>query len=221
MRASFSSDSYTPDKLIAGDTPLHHEKVTLLTGENRARGAVLGKITVGAAASAAKAGGNTGTGTLTLDAVTPVRPGAKVGVYQVRCIAAAANNGTFRVSDPDGLVLGDVVMAAAAGAFDNDLKFALADGGVDFIVGDGFDVTVAAGSGKYKLSVAAAVDGSATPRAVLAEDVDATAADKEAMAYTTGDFAEEALTLGAGHTVASIRDALHDRGIFLKSTQES
>lgn len=97
------------------------------------------------AASAAKAGGNTGTGTLTLDATTPVLPGAKPGVYTVRAIAAASNSGTFRVEDPDGNVIGDVAVGAT---FSDDVKFVIADGGTDFIVGDGFDITVTAQEGR-------------------------------------------------------------------------
>lgn len=158
------------------------EVVTILSGAGALGiGMVLGQILVGAASSAAKSGGNTGNGTLTLDGTTPVRPGAKVGVYAVRCIAAATNNGTFRVTDPDGLVIGDIVMAAGAGAFDNDLKFALADGGTDFIVGDGFDITVAAGSKKWKPHTNGAVDGSEVARAVLLHRVDATSSDVQAV----------------------------------------
>lgn len=69
--------------------------------------------------------------------------------------------------------------------------------------------------GKYIKSASAAMDGSQTPDAILAEDVDATAADKEAMAYFTGDFDETALTLGASHTVDSIREGLRGKGIHL------
>ncbi|ACI92712.1 putative phage protein Gp19 [Afipia carboxidovorans OM5] len=93
-----------------------------------------------AAASAVKAGGaNTGDGTMTLDANTPILPGAKLGVYTVRCIAAAANGGTFRVENPNGDVIGDVAVGAT---FADDIKFVIADGAADFVVGDGFDVTV-------------------------------------------------------------------------------
>ena len=63
-----------------------------------------GKIGIGQASSAAKSGGNTGNGTLTMDVTTPIRTGAKAGIYTVRFIAAASNNGTFRVEDPDLLV---------------------------------------------------------------------------------------------------------------------
>jgi len=204
-----ASASYQPGGLIAGDYPQMKRNVTLLSGENRSRGAVLGEITVGAATSAAKSGGNTGTGTFTLDGSTPVLAGAKVGVYTVRCTAAASNSGTFRVEDPDGFVLGDVAVGAT---FSDDIKFVIADGGTDFIVGDGFDVTVAAGSGKYKLSVATATDGSQVPVAVLAEAADATDADMVVPVLTSGQFAADMLTFGSGHTAASVELAWRRAG---------
>jgi len=114
--AEFSSTSYSPDRLIAGDFPIVTAKVTIDTG-NLARGSVLGRITA---------------------------------------------------------------------------------------------------TGKYVLSAAAAGDGSEVPRAILAEAVDATAADKEAIVYLSGEFNEDRVTLGAGHTLASIRDGLRDLDIHLK-----
>lgn len=138
-------------------------------------GLVVGKIATGAATPAAKSGGNTGNGVITMDATTPVLAGAKPGVYQVRLITAAANSGTFRVTDPDGFVLGDV---AVAGTFSNDVKFVIADGATDFVVGDGFDITVATGSGKYAPFNLTGNNGSEKPVAILLETVDASAADK-------------------------------------------
>ena len=70
-------------------------------------------------------------------------------------------------------------------------------------------------SGKAILSLAAAVDGSQTPDLILAEAVDATGADATALAYARGDFNAGALTLGTGHTVASIREGLRAKGITL------
>lgn len=72
-------------------------------------------------------------------------------------------------------------------------------------------------TGKYILSASAASDGSQTPAAILAEDADATSADKTTVAYLTGEFNTAALTLGAGHTLDSIKDGLRDQGIFLKT----
>lgn len=47
MTAEFSSTSYNPDKLHAGSMPVATKKVTVLSGQNLTRGAVLGKITSG------------------------------------------------------------------------------------------------------------------------------------------------------------------------------
>ena len=115
--AKFSSDTYNPDRLVAGDPgQALPRKITLITGQNLVRGAVLGKITA---------------------------------------------------------------------------------------------------SGKYNLSLSAAVDGSQTPDAILAEDCDATAADKETVAYFTGPFNQSRVTLGAAHTVDTIREGLRAKGIHL------
>ena len=69
--------------------------------------------------------------------------------------------------------------------------------------------------GKYQLSLSAAADGSQAPDLILAEDCDATAADAKALAYSRGDFNAGAITLGAGHTVASITEGLRAKGIAL------
>lgn len=70
-------------------------------------------------------------------------------------------------------------------------------------------------SGKYNLSASAAGDGSQTPDLILAEDCDASAGDKGALAYSRGDFSSAGLTLGAGHTVASILEGLRAKGITI------
>lgn len=127
-------------------------------------GTLLGQITVAGATSAAKTGGNTGNGTLTLDATTPVLAGAMAGVYSVRCIAAASNGGRFEVQNPDGVVIGAVDVAAT---WAEGVKFVIADGANDFIVGDGFDITVAAGNGKWVPCNLAAVNGSQVPAGLL------------------------------------------------------
>jgi hypothetical protein len=74
-------------------------------------------------------------------------------------------------------------------------------------------------SGKYILSASAAVDGSQTPEAILGEDTDASGGDKEAIVYLSGEFNELALTLGAGHTAASISLGLRNKSIFLTKNQ--
>ncbi len=212
MTASFSlTSSPAPDALLAGEMPRVTHDVTIAVGENLTRGAVVGKITVGAA-SAAAAAGNTGNGTM--GAVT-TGADAKPGVYKVVIVEPGANVGTFIVEDPDGVIVGRGTVAAA---FTGPVNFTLADGATDFVSGDTFNITVAAGSGQWKRSVAAATDGSQRPLAILVGDVDATAATKNAAVYRTGEFNEAALNFGAGHSAATVRAALEAAQIYLKTT---
>lgn len=120
MVASFTNQgSLTPDGLIVGTDDLQTRQITLITGQNLVRGAVLGKITA---------------------------------------------------------------------------------------------------SGKYTLSLSASADGSQVPAVILAEDTNATSADKVTPAHFGGVFDENAITIGPGHTKASIREALRDVGIKLQSS---
>ncbi len=72
-------------------------------------------------------------------------------------------------------------------------------------------------SGKWVKSLAASNDGSQIIRGILLHDVDATAADVEAIVGRRGSCNGGAVTLGAGHTLASIDDACIDRGIVLNT----
>lgn len=159
------------------------EAVVVASGQNLKACAVLATIVSGTVASAAKSGGNTGNGTFTLDATTPLLLDAKLGVYTLRCIAAAANNGTFRLEDPDGNVLGDIVMAAGAATVSEQIKGALADGSSDFIVGDGFDITVSAIVEKEAEYNPAGTNGSQIATGILYGAVNATSADTRGVAY--------------------------------------
>jgi hypothetical protein len=206
--------AFTPDNLIApGPIPLNSEGITLKSGANYVRGTVLEETVFGTATRAAKSGGNTGNGTLTLDATTPTLYGAEPGVYTVRLVTAAANGGTFRVTAPNGVVLGDVAVGAT---FSNRVKFATADGSTDFIVGDGFDITVAAvaaSAQKYQK-----VTEDARAKLVLLEDVDATSADQAAVAANTGNFNKSALSIGSTATLAGVERTLARLNIYLRDT---
>ncbi len=68
---------------------------------------------------------------------------------------------------------------------------------------------------KYIKSLAAANDGSQVVDAILAEDVDATNADVEAIVYIAGEFDQELLILGAGHTLGSIDATCREKSIWL------
>lgn len=170
---------------------------TLKSGENLPAGRILGKITEGTtASSAAKAGGNTGNGAM--GTVTPTD--AAAGIYKLRITKAASNAGDFEVIDPQGDVLG---LGTVAVAFNTaGLAFTLADGGTDFVVGDGFDITVATGSQKFVELDVAATDGSQHAAGVLYDNVDATGGDTDAVVIVRGaeiKLAASATDLGASY----------------------
>lgn len=69
-------------------------------------------------------------------------------------------------------------------------------------------------SGTKFVANAAAADATKV-YAVLAEDTNATAADKTTVAYVTGMFNPAAMTLGA--SLADVQDILRDKGIHFKT----
>lgn len=151
---------------------ISRENVTFLAGQTLKAGHVLGKVSVGTASGTASSG-NTGNGTISS---VSVGTGAKAGDYKVTCIEPATGAGTFSVEDPDGVTIGS---AQVGTAFTGEVNFTLTAGSTDFVAGDSFTVTVAAGSGKYKEYNPANTDGSEKAIALSLDNVDASAADKE------------------------------------------
>lgn len=156
------------------------EKGVIVAGSGVfAPGTVIGLVAIGTAMAAIKGGGNTGNGVLTVDVSDPVLPGAVSGTYRVTCIGSASNGGTFRVDHPNGAVLGDV---AVGQTFADQIKFAIADGAADFVIGDAFLITVALGAKKYAPSPDSQVEnieGAETAVAVTLYGGDATSVDVE------------------------------------------
>ena len=71
---------------------------------------------------------------------------------------------------------------------------------------------------KVNSSLNAAVDGSEVARFIAAEDMDATAGDKEIMVYREGEFDDSEVTFGTGQTIANTTEDLANVSIHLKST---
>lgn len=182
------------------------EVVTVLAGRSLVIGSVLGARTVDPTAAnvtAAAVGGNTGNGTITKDATTPVLADAWPGVYSIQCVAGATNGGTFAVYRPNGTFVG---LAKVGVAFAKEIKFVVADGATDFVPGDAFTLTVPAGDGKVVLApYAAQADGTHRVFGVLLDRVDATSEDKKAVALARGMsiVAAGLLTYEAGYDDAN------------------
>ena len=73
--------------------------------------------------------------------------------------------------------------------------------------------------GKFTISTKAATNGSQIPYAILAEAVDSSSEDKQAVIYLTGEFNSAALIVGTGHTLSDITDELRVKSIFIKTNQ--
>lgn len=154
------------------DHGISRRVVTVLAGSGAVRalvlGTVLGRRLFGAPVIAAKQGGNTGDGALG----TLTRGDAcKVGIYTVTCTVAAADGGRFAVIDPDGYRLADALVGVAY--VSPQLAFTIADGAADYVVGDGFTITIAKGDGKVVALDAAAHDGTQLADSVLIDAVTA------------------------------------------------
>lgn len=205
--------SFDPTSLFAGEKqPVHRGVVIAQAASVLKRGTVLGRQAAGGATAGVKASGaNTGNGTLVMDGTTPTLANYQPGVYSVRFTSATA----YRVTDPTGDVLGD---GANTVAFANQIKFVTTAGGTPFVAGDGFDVTIAQPD-KYVVSKATATDGSQVPSAIVAYDVDTTAADVVGPCYFEGEFALELLIYDGSWTADSLRAAMraNNIGIYPRS----
>jgi hypothetical protein len=202
-------------QILAGGT-YTTRKFTITGAAALIAGTLLGAVLAASAATVtvgtpvAAAGGTIGNGAIS--AFTS-DDGAQEGVWNLICTATGAT-GKFKVVRPDGTVDGVLTIGTA---YNGGINGTVSDGSNDWLVGDIIPITVAYdwSALKYKKSLAAAVDGSQFPRVFLAQDVDVTSTDKEAIVYETGQIVGSAITLGAGHTIASIREGLRKLGLVI------
>jgi len=196
--ASSATETFDPTVFLVGD---HHitKPIVLAANQTLKQYAVLGKVTLGAVTVTA-ASDNGGDGTPT---AATLGGKAQVGDYTLICTAAASDLGTFAVYAPDGARLTDLTVGTAYAS--DHINLTVADGANDWEVGDTITVSVAAGSGQYKQSLAAAVDGSQKPVCILTDAVTVGAAETSpAAAYFEGEVNAGACDFGAGWTKATV-----------------
>jgi hypothetical protein len=97
--------------------------------------------------------GNTGNGTIGTVSASML---AEAGIYRLTCVEPATNAGQFVVEAPDGTTVGDATVAVAATV--GGVTFLIADGSIDFAVGDQFTIEVN--------TAAASQSGMAIPRSM-------------------------------------------------------
>lgn len=160
------------------DNNYSREVVTVLSGQNLALGAVLGRINLGTCPSTGAPGSPFAGG----GSCTGVTAGAKakLGTYTLKCIIAQAGAGVFSVEDPDGFGLPDALVGQA---YTNDqINFTINDGSPDFAVGDTFTITIGAGSLSVREINFDGVDGSQNAYGILTAACDASGGAKTAVA---------------------------------------
>ena len=150
--------------LSEGEGMISRDNIKIAAEQTIVPGTVLGMRAVVADVAIAQASAGTGDGVLTI-ADPAVNSKVKDGVYTVVCTGVAANAGNFRVEDPNGKHIGD---AAVGVAFNKEIKFTIADGAADFVVGDAFSITVEAEASDFEYGAhdPVAIDGLEEAKAI-------------------------------------------------------
>lgn len=210
--------------------PVYRKDTIAFPGaDTYAEGTILARRQVATAITAAADAGNTGDGTCTAATVVtgPVVP--LVGAYNLECIAAATNGGTFKLEDPNGMrVATDLVMTAGAGTatvFEvAGMTFTVTDAATDFVAGDKFSLTVAA-DGDLVVFASDGVGGAQIPVAVLTYEIVQTgAADESASVMVGGKVRKDKLIIDAdgddSNVTAVVLDQLRSYGIIAVDVTE-
>jgi len=113
-----------------------------------------GNFSITTPTTGTKAGGNTGSGTMTEVTAATVTWQANVlpGTYTLTCTSAAADRGTFSVVGPGGHVQVPATATVGNAYVGDHINFTLNDGAADFVVGDSFTVLATVGGGRFSVS---------------------------------------------------------------------
>lgn len=206
---------------------IHNDAIVKFPGaDTYVEGTIMARKQVADAITATADVGNTGDGTFTAASVVAGDIIPLVGDYNLECIAAVANGGTFKLEDPNGALLAnDLVMTVGAGAATvfivAGMTFTITDGATDFIVGDKAALTVAA-DGDVVIFAEDGIGGAQIPSMVLTYELVATGAEDQAQrVMVSGRVRREKLVIDAGGTVTDrIVDALRDFGIVAEKVDE-
>lgn len=153
---------------------------------------------------------NTGNGAM--GAIT-VGAGAKVGTYTLEVMKVVGSAGAFVVRYPDGSYCGQGNVASAFTG--GGLTFTLADGGTDYIVGDGFTIAVAEAAGgagaKWEVETPSGLilaDKPVTGSAFTSPHLNFTISDSGAN-FVVGDSFTVAVAVGSGKLAPWNEDAVN------------
>jgi hypothetical protein len=156
-------------------------------------------------------GGVANTGNATVSAMS-VSQQVVPGNYTAVCLTAT----TAQVYSPNSEEIG---VATFGTAFKSaQINFTITAGGTPCAAGDTFVLAAAKGTGAYALCTASAIDGTEVPVAILADYADPSLGNVVAPIYIGGEFNANALTLGAGMTIAAVKAALGTLSLYIKTS---
>jgi hypothetical protein len=198
----------------------YQDMVKFGAAETRPVGQILGRKYVSDTVTQTPDGGNTGDGTVTNQALGSGGP-AKVGAYNLECVEAITNSGRFKLEDPDGKLLDDQIIIAVSSDIDYEgfgLKFTLADGATDFIVGDKFAITTTEDGGLDSYDPAG-LDGTEVPIALMARArTEASAATYPESVLIKGEVRLDIVETAQGSSLSkALKDQLNAIGIITRS----
>lgn len=155
-------------------------------------------------------GGNTGDGTVSAIVVSTAE--AVVGEYTLTCTDEATNGGTFELRNPDGTLIGTLVMDAGAGASTvftvGGLQITITDGSEDFDEGDTFTLEVeTTGDTRDDLLVPFApggANGYNVPKYVLPYDVPSSTEQNVSVEAASGNTGDGTVTATLTETLESL-----------------
>src|SRR5690606_6958496 len=158
-------------------------------------------------------GGNTGDGTVSAIVVSTAE--AVVGEYTLTCTEEAPNGGTFELRNPDGTLIGTLVMDAGDGASTvftvGGLQITITDGSSDFDEGDTFTLEVeTTGDARDDLLVPFApggANGYNAPKYVLTYDVASSTEQSVSVEAGSGNT-------GDGTVTATLTEPLESLGAY-------
>jgi len=212
------------DNLLAKSTvPVIRTGETLAISQTITMGSALGKklVAAGAVANGGAGGGgaNTGDGTCTAFALTNSGVIPKIGTYALKFTAAVTHGGEYIVKDPFGMTVAYGAMTAGAGAATiievEGFVFTLTDGSTDFAVGDGFTLTIAAGTGQVVKLDKSLTDGSQFIYGIALEAVTTgSGATGSVPVGITGVYNSDVVNFVSGTTVADVVEDARKKGIF-------
>jgi hypothetical protein len=202
-----------------------HDQLLALSGATTVKEfTILARKEVADAITATADVGNTGDGTVTLASVVAGATVPLVGNYNLECIEAVTNGGVFKLVDPNGAIVAPY-LAMTPGALASTLfevagmTFTITDGAADFIVGDKFELAVAA-DGKLYLYKTDGIGGEQNPRFIITYEVVTTGAGNVNIDVAkVGTFNKTRTVIHADGDSSNITDQivdeLRDYGIIL------